>query len=235
MKHKLTITLLLLGALLLTGCMSASFSGNYIVQAGDTLRGNLFVTSGSVLLEEGSRVTGSVILTSGALHIGPNAEVGKDVVLTSGALYMAEGAVVQGDVILASEDIQVQQDPGSTIEGVITYNIVPFATTFIAKGIFLLCVLPIVLLIVLILLLGMWLGRSSKKRAEVVQAPATAQAPAPTPVVAPGATSPAAPVAATAAAEDAQTKLQQLKSLLDQGLISESDYEAKKAEILSKM
>ena len=77
MKHKLTITLLLLGALLLTGCMSASFSGNYIVQAGDTLRGNLFVTSGLVLLEEGSQVTGTVILTSGALHIGPNAEVGR--------------------------------------------------------------------------------------------------------------------------------------------------------------
>ena len=219
MKHKLTLTILLLGALLLSGCMSASFEGNYVVQPGDTLRGNLFVTSGSVLLQEGSRVTGTIILTSGALHVGPNAEVGGDVVLTSGALYMAEGAVVHGDVILSSEDIQVQQDPGSTIEGVITYNIVPFATTFIAKGIFLFCVLPLVLLVALILLLGMWLGRSSKKKTQVVEAQASAQAPAPAPVM----------------TEDAQTKLQQLKSLLDQGLITESDYEAKKADILSKM
>jgi uncharacterized membrane protein len=132
---------------------------------------------------------------------------------------MAEGAVVHGDVILSSEDIQVQQDPGSTIEGVITYNIVPFATTFIAKGVFLFCVLPIVLLVALILLLGMWLGRSSKKKTQVVEAQASAQAPAPAPVM----------------TEDAQTKLQQLKSLLDQGLITESDYEAKKADILSKM
>jgi predicted acyltransferase (DUF342 family) len=219
MKHRLTMTILLLGALLLTGCMSASFSGNYVVQAGDTLRGNLFVTSGSVMLEEGSRVTGTIILTSGALHIGPNAEVGGDVVLTSGALYMAEGSVVHGNVILSSEDIQVQQDPGSTIEGVITYNIVPFATTFIAKGLFLFCVLPLVLIIVLILLLGMLIGRSSKKRSQVVQAPATEQAPVPAPAV----------------TEDAQAKLQQLKSMLDQGLINEADYEAKKADILSKM
>jgi cytoskeletal protein CcmA (bactofilin family) len=215
MKHRLTITIILLGALLLTGCMSASFSGNYVVQSGDTLRGNLFVTSGSVMLEEGSKVTGTIILTSGALHIGPNAEVGGDVVLTSGALYMAEGAVVKGDVILSSEDIEIQQDPGSTIEGVITYNIVPFAVTFIAKGIFLFCVLPLVLLITLILLLGIWLGRSSKKRSQVVKAQATTPAPAMT--------------------EDAQSKLQQLKSLLDQGLISEADYEAKKADILAKM
>jgi hypothetical protein len=71
----------------------------------------------------------------------------------------------------------------------------------------------------------MWLGRSSKKKTQVVEAQATAQAPAPV----------VAPVAATTAAEDAQTKLQQLKSLLDQGLITESDYEAKKADILSKM
>ena len=101
--------------------------------------------------------------------------------LTWGTLH-GRGRGRAGGCDPASEDIQVQQDPGLTIEGVITYNIVPFATTFIAKGIFIFCVLPIVLLIVLILWLGMWLGRSSKKRAEVEQAPATAQAPAPTPV-----------------------------------------------------
>jgi uncharacterized membrane protein YraQ (UPF0718 family) len=108
---------------------------------------------------------------------------------------------------------------------VITYNIAPFAVTFIAKGIVLFCVLPLVLIIVLILLLGMWVGRSSKKRANAVEAHATA--PAPEPV--------AAPQASPVATEDTQTKLQQLKALLDQGLISEADYEAKKADILSKM
>lgn len=223
MNHKRTIIFLLLGAFMLTGCMSASFSGNYVVQAGDTLRGNLFVTSGSVMLEEGSRVTGTIILTSGALHIGPDAEVGGDVVLTSGALYMAEGSVVEGDVILSSNDIQVQQDPGSTIEGVITYNIAPFAVTFIAKGIVLFCVLPLVLLVVLILLLGMLLGRSSRKRAPAGVAPASTIA------------APPAPAPAPAVPEDAQARLQQLKSMLDQGLISEADYEAKKADILARM
>jgi hypothetical protein len=67
------------------------------------------------------------------------------------------------------------------------------------------------LLIAVILVLGVWLGRSSRKRVEVVQAPAPQ------------------------ATEDAQSRLQQLKSLLDQGLITEADYEAKKADILAKM
>jgi hypothetical protein len=223
MKHKLTIILFLLGAVLLSGCWSASFSENYTVPAGETVRGNLFVTSGSVMLGEGSRVTGTVILTSGALHIGENAVVGKDVVLTSGALYMAEGSVVKGDVILSSEDIEVRQDPGATVEGAITYNIVPFAVSFFTRGILLYCVLPIALLIGLILVLGVWLGRSSRKKVEVVQG------------AAPLATTAPPPVAAPVAPEDAQARLQQLKALLDQGLISESDYEAKKADILAKM
>jgi hypothetical protein len=211
MNHRWTITFLLLGALLLAGCMSTSFSGNYVLQPGETLRGNLFVTSGSVTLQEGSRVTGSIVLTSGELHIGQNAQVGKDVVLTSGALYMADGAVVHGDVILSSQDIAVQQAPGSQVEGSITYNIAPFIISTLTRGLLLYCVLPIVLLIALILVLGLWLGRASRKGAQVAQAPA--------------------PVAT----EDAQQKLQKLKAMLDEGLITETDYETKKAEILSKM
>jgi hypothetical protein len=211
MNHKLTIIVPLLGALLLSGCMSTSFSGNYILKTGETLRGNLFVTSGSVTLEENSRVTGTIMLTSGESQIGKNAQVGKDVVLTSGALYLADGAVVHGDVILSSQDIAVQQSPGSTVEGRITYDIAPFAISFVTKAFLLYCVLPIVLLIALILGLGVWLGRASKKRSQIVQVPA--------PVV----------------TEDAQQKLKKLKSMLDEGLIAETDYEAKKADILSKM
>jgi hypothetical protein len=81
------------------------------------------------------------------------------------------------------------------------------------------CVLPVALLIGLILVLGVWLGRSSRKKVEVVQAPAPAPPPPPTPFL----------------AEDVQPRLLQLKVLLDQGLISEADYEAKKADILAKM
>jgi hypothetical protein len=211
MSRKLTIIFLLLGALLLTSCMSTSFSGGYTVPSGRTLRGNLFVTEGTVTLQENSRVTGTILMTSGKLIIGKNAQVGGDVALTSGELTMADGSVVHGDVIFANEDILLRQSPGATVEGNITYNIAPFAISIIAKGLFLYCILPIAVLVGLFLLLGVWLGKTSKKRSQV--------APAPEP----------------AATEDVQQKLEKLKSMLDQGLITEADYQAKKADILSKM
>src|SRR4030043_502307 len=130
MNRKSTIIFLVLVAMLLTSCMSASFSGNYVLRAGKTLRGNLFVTSGSVTLQENSRVTGTIMLTSGELRIGKNAQVGGDVVLTSGEVYMAEGSVIHGDLILSSTDIRVHQSAGATVEGNTTYDIAPFAIGF---------------------------------------------------------------------------------------------------------
>jgi uncharacterized membrane protein/predicted small secreted protein len=211
MKRKIALILLILTTLLLTGCMSASFSGNYVLSAGKTLRGNLFVTSGSVTMEDNSRVTGTIMLTSGELRMGKNTQVGGDVVLTSGEVYMADGSVIHGDLILSSSDIGVHKSAGATVEGNTTYDIAPFAIGIFTKGFLLYCVLPIVLLIVLILGLGTWLGRQSKKRAQGVQAPATV------------------------ASEDAKTKLENLKKMLDEGLISKDDYETKKEDILSKM
>jgi hypothetical protein len=211
MNRKLLIIVMILAALLLSSCMSASFSGNYVLKEGKTLRGNLFVTSGSVTMQENSRVTGTIMLTSGELRIGKNAQVGGDVVLTSGDVYMAEGSVIHGDLILSSSDIGVHQAAGATIEGNTTTDIAPFAIGLITKGFLLYCLLPIVLLIALILGLGTWLGRQSKKRVEVVQAPATT------------------------VTEDAKTKLESLKKMLDEGLISQTDYETKKADILAKM
>ena len=117
MNSRLTIIIVLLGALLLTSCMSASFSGNYVLRAGKTLYGNLFVTSGSVTLEENSRVTGTILMTSGELHIGKNAQVGGDVVLTSGEVFLADGAIVHGNVISSNSDNFLHQTPGSKIEG----------------------------------------------------------------------------------------------------------------------
>ena len=211
MNRKLAITILLLVALLLTGCTSMSFSGNYVLSSGRTLRGNLFVTSGSTTLEESSRVTGTIFLTSGELHIGKNALVGGDVVLTSGELYLADGAIIQGNVILANSDIRVQQSPGSKIEGNTSTDIGSWAISTVTKGLLLFCVLPFIILIALILGLGVWLGRVSKRRAQAGSAPAPA------------------------VTEDAQQKLKNLKAMLDEGLITETDYEAKKADILSKM
>jgi len=213
MNRKLAILIIVIAiaALLLSGCMSASFSGNYVLKEGKTLRGNLFVTSGSVTMQENSRVTGTIMLTSGELHMGKNTQVGGDVVLTSGDVYMADGSIIHGDLILSSSDIGVHQAPGATVEGNTTTDIAPFAIGMVTKGFLLYCVLPIVLLIVIFLVLGTWLGRQSKKRGQVVK--------------------PSEP----AGSEDAKKKLEDLKKMLDEDLISKDDYEKKKAEILSKM
>jgi uncharacterized membrane protein len=211
MNRRFYTLMIVIMTLILTSCMSASFSGNYVLGAGQTLRGNLFVTSGSVTLQENSRVTGTILLTSGELHIGENAQVGGDVVLTSGDLYQAPGSVVHGNVILSSSDIAVHQSPGSKVEGKTTSDIAPFVISVLTKGLLLYCVLPIVVLIAIILGLGTWLGRRSRKREQVRVAPVSA------------------------VTEDSETKLKQLKSLLDQGLITETDYESKKADILGKM
>ncbi len=211
MNRKVAIIIFVLAALLLTSCMSASFSGNYVLRAGKTLRGNLFVTSGSVTLEENSRVTGTILLTSGELHIGKNAQVGRDVVLTSGALYLADGAVVHGDVILSSPDIKVNQSQGAMVEGSITSDIAPFVVSVLTQGVLLFCVFPTIVLVALILGLGTWLGRQSKKRGPIAQSPAVV------------------------VTEDNKTKLQNLKKMLDESLITPTDYEAKKADILAKM
>jgi len=211
MNRKISIIVLILAALVLNSCMSASFSGNYILKAGKTLRGNLFVTSGSVTLEEGSRVTGTILLTSGELHIGKDARVGGDVVLTSGDLYLADGAVVHGDVILSSSDGGLHQSTGAKVEGKVSSDIAPFAISFATKGLVLYCVLPIVALVALILGLGTWLGRQSSKRGRIAHGPVTA------------------------ITEDTKDKLQNLKKMLDESLITPTDYEAKKADILAKM
>ncbi len=211
MKRVSPIITMIIIMLLLTSCMSASFSGNYVLQAGQTLRGNLFVTSGSVTLEENSRVTGTILLTSGSLNIGQNAQVGGDVAMTSGDINMAQGSVIHGDLILSSSDIVVHQAPGSVIEGRTTANIAPFIGSILTKLLLLYCVLPIVVLIAIILALGTWLGRQSKKRTQVAPAPASL------------------------ASDDTQTKLQNLKKMLDDGLITETDYETKKTDLLARL
>lgn len=220
MNRKVGIAIIIiLSMFLLSGCMSASFSGNYIVREGRTLRGDLFVTSGTVTLEANSQVTGSIYMTSGVLRMGKNSEVGKDVVMTSGDIIMEDGAVIHGDLVLTSSDADVRQAPGATVEGNVSYDIAPFAIGFGLRVLLLCCVLPVIILLVVILLLGRWIGRRSKPKETVVPAPVTAPVPIPAP----------------AETEEFKSMLQNLKNMLDEGLISQEDYEAKKADILSKM
>jgi uncharacterized membrane protein len=196
--------------LLLSGCVATSFSGSYVVPAGQTLRGDLVATSGSVTLEEGSRVTGTIFLTSGLLRLAENSHVGKDVVVTSGDVQMADGATIGGDIVLSSQDIGVKRDPGARVGGTITSNIATYVVSAVTQRLVLYCVVPAVLLVALVFGLGAVLGRSSRRnRASVTPAVDTAGEP--------------------------EKKLMKLKAMLDQGLITEEDYTAKKRTILDEV
>lgn len=207
MKRTITLVLLVLVAVLASGCVAQVVtSGSYTLRSGETLRGDLVVFSGHVTLEEGSRVTGSVIMTSGDLYVEADAQIEGNVVMTSGDVYLRPGVVVHGDVIGTSG--HVHRAEGARVEGQVSTDASSFSVSggFIAELIGTYCVLPLVVLGALIYLL---VGFGRRR--------------------------PAAPAQALAASEDPTQKLKQLQEMLDSGLITEADYEAKKAEILSRM
>ena len=143
--------------------------------------------------------------------MGKNSEVGKDVVITSGDIFMAEGSVIHGDLVTTSSDIGLHQAQGATIEGNTTFDIAPFAIGFGSRVLLLCCLLPVIGVIVLILILGALIGRRSRQKVKSV------------------------PVTTPVETEDTKARLQNLMNMLNDGLITQEDYEAKKAEILSKM
>ena len=205
MKRTMPILVMLLFVMLVSGCGSMSTSGNYTLGSGQTLRGDFLTTEGVVTLKEGSRVTGNVIMTSGELRVESNAIIGGSVVMFSGEVYLEPGSVVGGDVIRTSGDIH--QEEGAVIQGQVSSNIAGFIVSYILRLIGLYCVLPLVFIGVVIGV-AVYLARR-RRRQRIVEAPAPSGEPT--------------------------QKLKQLKGMLDDGLITEEEYEAKKAEILSRM
>jgi len=205
MKRTMTILAILLLTMLVAGCGSMSTSGNYTLESGRTLRGDFLTTEGVVTLKEGSRVTGNVIITSGELRVESDAIVGGSVVMFSGEIYLEPGSVVRGDVIRTSGDIH--QEEGAVVQGQVSSNIAGFIVSFLLRLIGLYCVLPLALIGVVIGV-AVYLVRR-KRRQRVVEAPVPSGEPT--------------------------EKMKQLKAMLDEGLITEEEFEAKKAEILSKM
>ena len=205
MKRTMTVLLLVLLAMLVSGCGSMSTSGNYTLESGQTLRGDFLTTEGVVTLKEGSRVTGNVIMTSGELRVESNAIIGGSVVMFSGEVFLEPGSVVRGDVIRTSGDIH--QEEGAVIQGQVSSNIAGFIASFIVRLIGLYCVLPLALIGVVIGVAVYFVRR--RRRQRVVEAPAPSGEPT--------------------------QKLKELKAMLDEGLIKEEEFEAKKAEILSNM
>lgn len=216
MKRTLHLILFVLCILFASGCATVSTSGDYTLRSGNTLRGDLYITSGNATLEEGSYVTGSVIMTSGNLTV--NGEIDGDIVLTSGKVILGPTAIVHGDIRGTSDDIS--QAEGSRVEGQIMMNQsdFTFGSQLVLGLLFRCCLLPLLLLGLLIFLLFFFLRR--RKTVSSTAAPSDR-----------GET----PASMPTALDDPKQKLTRLKEMLDEGLITEDEYESKKAEILDGM
>jgi cytoskeletal protein CcmA (bactofilin family) len=204
MKRIFPLILFLVFSWLTSGCAEVSTSGDYTLEQGETLGGNLVLTSGNATLEEDSRVTGTVIMTSGDLLV--NGEIEGGILLFSGDVRLGSEAVVHGDIRGTSGAIE--QEEGAQVLGQVSMNESSFS---IGRGMItslfvLICILPLAVLVLLVVLVAA-LGRRKPPAAPQEQAPRVGET----------------------------QKLKRLKGMLDEGLITEADYEAKKNEILSNM
>ncbi len=99
------LTMVLIAALLLPGTAFAAepqqgqvvMGGDYTLEAGETLDGDLLVFGGNVTLEAESIVQGNVLLMGGNANI--DGEVGGDLALLGGNADLGATAVLQGSVI----------------------------------------------------------------------------------------------------------------------------------------
>lgn len=205
MRHPVTLILLILSGLLVAGCSGRIVtSGDYTLESGETLRGDLTLFSGDATLEEGSQVSGDIFMTSG--NLDAYGEVNGDIFFTSGNVELGPEAVVHGDILATSGNLHRAE--GSRVDGEVVTEptTFPISSRLIAGLLGSFCVLPLVVIAVLIALLITFARRRSAPLTE----PATV---------------------ATAPAQ----KLGQLQEMLEGGLITESDFEKKKAEILSSI
>ena len=206
MIRSIMFVVLVLIAGLVTACGTVSTSGDYTLESGQTVSGDLIITSGNATLEEGSRVTGNVFMTSGDLYA--DGEVGGDILLTSGDVQLGPSANIHGDIKGTSGD--VRRADGARVGGQVSTSQSRFSVGFplFARFLLLCCLLPLAALALIIILVI-----ASRRRRPA----------------------PAAPVQPSAAADAPSQKLRQLKVLPDDGLITEEEYEAKRAEILANM
>ena len=180
-------------------------------------------TSGNYTLRGGNTLRGDLYITSGQATLEEGSQVAGSVIMTSGVLnadgeidgdiVMSSGkinlgpkAIVHGDIRGTSGD--VNQAEGSRVDGQILTNQSGFTVNggLIAGLIGKYCLLPVVLLGLIIYLLVGFTRRQPTAQAEY---PATIA--------------------------DPSQKLRQLKKMLDDSLISDAEYEAKKAEILADL
>ena len=89
------------------------FGGNYVLEGGKTLHGDLMLFGGNAELEPGSLVDGQVLMFGGNLIA--NGEVNGDITILGGNLRLGASALVRGTV--QSLGGNVERVPGARAEG----------------------------------------------------------------------------------------------------------------------
>jgi cytoskeletal protein CcmA (bactofilin family) len=141
LKNLSFVLLLVVLALSLTAFKQADLSlqgsgdrlvlgGNYTLQEGETLDGNLIVMGGNATLEPGSRVEKDVVILGGNLLV--EGVVGGDVNVIGGLVTLEEGAVVEGDVNTVSG--QLLQDEGAVVQGDVNNDLMTLPFVFSAPA-----------------------------------------------------------------------------------------------------
>jgi cytoskeletal protein CcmA (bactofilin family) len=179
-----------------------------------------FSTSGDYTLRSGETLRGHFIMTSGETTLEEGSRVTGDLVMTSGTLNV-EGQV-DGDILFSSAE-RVKLGPAAVVEGDIKgtsgrvelaegarvdgqisdHQTFSFGAGFFARMLALFCLLPLAAIVVLFAGLGRIRGRATTQQQPVAEP------------------------------QDAVQKLMKMRELMQAGLISEKEYEMKKAEILA--
>jgi hypothetical protein len=89
------------------------FGGQFTLQEGEILNGNLAVFGGSATLEAGSRVNGSVAVMGGSVDI--YGEVNGSINVIGGSVFLSESAHVRGDIVTVGGS--VTREPGARVDG----------------------------------------------------------------------------------------------------------------------
>jgi len=91
--------------------------GEFVLNSGETLDGDLAVIGGIATLEAGSRVTGSVFLVGG--NLVADGAIGGDLAVVGGNARMGESAVVEGDLVTFGGNVNRNgaQILGETVSG----------------------------------------------------------------------------------------------------------------------
>jgi uncharacterized membrane protein len=95
------------------------FGGEYTLESGETLEGDLVIFGGQVDLEEGSLVNGNIVLTGGTLDI--HGEVNGDVTAVGGVITLHSTSIVNGNLDTVGSSLQRYE--GSEVNGRISSDI----------------------------------------------------------------------------------------------------------------